>query len=251
MADGTASPLTVPGLANGVSHACTVAAHCTAGFGAESNVVSVTPVLRSGIVLWTNTCSGCHTKIPIPALRAWLSTAGDTGTDAGLRAAQSGDVLANAGDTVVDQQRAFRDCQIHLSKTFCAAINVNTEYVTPKMIDVGLPNHPVSGRRGVYRWRWSPTSEWLFVSVFSSTLITYTPNAGFAGTDSFTYRGKRTRRSCGRSAHGDDHGEYASGPVITSQRHRGQWGVQSTVRLSNPPRQIHPRVSGQPGLPPG
>lgn len=186
-ATADSSPIRVTGFANGVTRNCTVAARNAVGFGPESNSVGVTPFLETGANLWANKCSGCHGADPSAAR---FNAAGETGTVLNYVRANQPSMEA---DSAVQALTANELSEIaKYIKSFVPAINVSTDYVTPKLIDVGLPNHLYLGGVAFTHAEvvTPPTNGTL--SAFTGTTITYTPNAGFAGTDTFTYRGRRT-----------------------------------------------------------
>lgn len=182
-----ASPVVVTGLTNNTLYTCTVAAQNAAGTGNESNSLAETPVLRSGTVLWTAACSACHGATPNAGR---LNAAGATGTIISYVRSVQPDMLA---DGVVQALTANELSEIaKYIRDQLTPITADTAYVTPVDIDVGLPKHLYLGGVAFDAAQvvTPPTNGTL--TVFSGTVVTYTPNIGFAGTDSFTYRGRRT-----------------------------------------------------------
>ncbi len=65
---GSGSPVTVSGLTNGMSYACSVTATNSVGTGSASNSMMATPAASTGATLWATTCgtAGCHGSPPNP-----------------------------------------------------------------------------------------------------------------------------------------------------------------------------------------
>ncbi len=186
-ANGASQPVVVGGLTNNTAYTCTVAAQNSKGVGAESNALMATPTLRSGTVLWNAVCSGCHGATPNAGR---LNAAGATGNIiAYVRSVQpemlaDGAVQALTANELSEIAKYIRD---QLSP-----ITANTAYVTPVDIDVGLPKHLYLGGVAFDAAQVVSQPANGTLSAFNGTVITYTPNPGFAGMDSFTYRGRRS-----------------------------------------------------------
>ena len=181
------SPVVVAGLANNVLYTCTVATQNAAGFSAESNSLTVTPLLRSGAVLWNATCSSCHGATPADAR---FNAAGNTGTVLQYVRANQADMLASPGMQALSANELANIAQyIQAQLTPIAA---NTPYVTPVNVDVGLPKHLYLGGVAFTDAEVVTPPAKGTLSAFTGAVITYTPGAGFDGMDTFTYRGKRT-----------------------------------------------------------
>jgi mono/diheme cytochrome c family protein len=182
---GAASPVSVTGLTNGVAYTCSVTATNSAGTGAASATVNVTPASSSGAALWTNTCSGCHGAAPAGAR---FNAAGSTATVlAYVRTNQPSMAATPAVQALstsdLEALAAYIEQQVPV-------ITVTTPVNTQKVISVA--SHITLGTISFTSVEVvsGPTNG--MVSAFTNRNVTYTPNPGFTGTDSFTYRGKRT-----------------------------------------------------------
>ncbi len=181
------SPVVMTGLANNTLYTCTVAAQNAAGTGSESNSLQETPVLRSGAVLWTTACSGCHGATPNAGR---LNAAGGSGAVIDyVRSVQPEMLANNAVQALTANELAEIAKYIRDQLT---PITANTAYVTPVDIDVGLPKHLYLGGVAFEAAQVVTQPANGTLSVFNGTVITYTPNLGFTGSDSFTYRGRRS-----------------------------------------------------------
>jgi mono/diheme cytochrome c family protein len=184
VATGSGSPILVTSLTNNVGYSCTVRARNAAGFGSGTLVV-VLPRVRAGNELFTEVCTVCHAGAPaVPQLNA-----------AGTTATVLSDVITNqpsmnATPNVTSLTQPERVAiAAYLAGTISSSA-LTTPFNTPRAIDLSaqitlgtisfesleVVTPPVNGT----------------LSAFSGTSITYTPNAGYAGTDSFTFRGRRT-----------------------------------------------------------
>ncbi len=186
-ANSASSPVVVTGLTNNTLYTCSVAATNAAGTGAESNTLTETPVLRSGTVLWTAVCSGCHGATPNAGR---FNAAGSTGVVIDYVRSVQPEMLA---DGLVQALTANELSEIaKYIRDQLTPITADTAYVTPVDIDVGLPKHLYLGGVAFEAAQVVTPPANGTLSVFNGTVITYTPNAGFAGMDSFTYRGRRS-----------------------------------------------------------
>jgi hypothetical protein len=177
----TSSPVVVSGLTNGTSYNCAVRATNNAGAGPVSGLVSATP-FSQGPTLWTNLCSGCHGATPAGNR---FNAAGLTGNVLNyVRQTQ----LAMASISEIQSLTAtdLADIAAYILDSL-PPISVTTRFNTPKAISVSsqitlntisFTNIQITG---------NPANGTL--SAPSGTTITYTPNLGYVGTDTFTYRG--------------------------------------------------------------
>ena len=181
-----ASPIVVMGLTNGVSYTCTVTAtNANALTSVASTGVMVTPLTTSGATIWTNTCSGCHGATPAPPR---FNAAGSSTTVLDYIIATQPLMIGNVNVTGLTPTQRAAVAAYLLSAA--PAITATTPSNTPVPIDVFgniVLNSSVQTFQQVEVVT-APANGML--SAFSGTQITYTPNLGFAGTDSFTYRGK-------------------------------------------------------------
>ena len=175
-------------MVNGIAYTCSVAATNSAGTGPASGTVMVTPTSANGAALWASVCTACHAVTP------------------------SGNQLNGAGSTatVLTHVRSIQPLMLFnsnvqaLSPAELAAIaayigsvipanQVNTAANTPAPINV-------AGHITFTNQSWSAFTSVEVVTApvngmltaFTGTTATYTPNPGFSGSDTFTYRGKRT-----------------------------------------------------------
>jgi hypothetical protein len=190
-ASGAGSPLTVNGLTNGMSYSCSVTATNATGTGAASNSMMATPAALPGAAKWAASCGlgGCHGSPPNP-------TSNPTGT----RLNVGGNTTALI-DYVIPRQPAMNVIVGGMSaadrleiaqyiREFIPAISVSTPFNTPLDLDVSTQvflNTPIAALTALEVVT-PPASGNL--SAFAGTAVTYTPNNGFIGTDTFTYRAK-------------------------------------------------------------
>ena len=188
-AGGSASPIVVGGLANNIVHTCSVTATNALGTGPSSASVAVTPLSGQGAALWTQVCDVCHTAIP----------SGTQLNGAGISATVLNFVRAN--QTLMTFNLAVQSLTnadiIDIANYIASVVppnNATTSIGIPVVIDVNnhisLTAQPWSAFTSVEVVT-GPANGTLGPS-FTGTQIQYTPNPGFTGTDSFTYRGKRT-----------------------------------------------------------
>jgi mono/diheme cytochrome c family protein len=180
--------ITVTGMVGGVTYACSVVANNASGAGAASTPVNVTPSALSGPQLWTTTCSGCHGATPVGTR---FNAAGTTSAVLAYVRANQSQMLStpNVQSLTPSEMSALAE----YIAGFVPVINVTTATNTAKVISVGshLKLNTISFTSAQVVT--GPTNG--TVGAFSGTNITYTPNPGFTGTDTFTYRGRRTSPS--------------------------------------------------------
>jgi len=181
---GSGSPITVASLTNNVGYSCTVRARNAAGFGSGALVV-VLPRVRNGDVLFTDTCSGCHAGAPaVPQLNA----AGTTATV--LNHVITNQPSMNATPNVTSLTQPERVAiAVYLAGTIPSSA-LTTPFNTPRAIDLSAQITLGTISFETLEVVTPPANGTL--SAFTGTGITYTPNAGYTGPDSFTFRGKRT-----------------------------------------------------------
>ena len=188
-AANTASPILVGGLINGTTYTCSITATNATVTGAASAASNlVTPIAPQSATLWINNCSGCHGALPSGTQ---LNAAGTTATVLSRVIATQGTmVLVPSLAALTAADRAAIAAYIAQQ---VPVIAVSTPSNTAKTIDVAshitlnaISFNSVQAVSG-------PASGTL--SAFTGTSITYTPNAGFSGTDTFTYRGVQSSPS--------------------------------------------------------
>jgi hypothetical protein len=187
-ANGADTPITVTGLTNNVLYTCTVAASNSAGTGAQSSSMQVTPFAPSGAQLWNTVCTVCHATTPSGMQ---LNGAGTTATvltqvrtvqpqmidSVAVQALTSGELAAIAQYINDQLPNIVVTTPPNTAKTISVASHVTlTGSLTFNAVEV------VS----------SPTNGSLGAWFAGGRSITYTPTNGFTGTDSFTYRPKHT-----------------------------------------------------------
>jgi large repetitive protein len=191
-ADGTSSPIIVTGLTNNTAYTCAVRAQNSAGFSTASNTLMATPILDTGANLWTNVCSGCHGAQPADVR---FNAAGTTGNVINyVRSIQSNMLMTNAVQALTLNELAEIAKYI---ETFVPAISLGTAFNTQVNVDVSshltlgtvsfeaaeVVTQPVNG---------TLKSLSAVANTFTGTQIVYTPNPGFTGIDTFTYRGNHS-----------------------------------------------------------
>ncbi|MEO8101620.1 MAG: putative Ig domain-containing protein [Betaproteobacteria bacterium] len=187
---GADSPITIGGLMNAGMYSCNVVANNAAGPGAPSLSASAVPGVPPGATLWTQICTACHTATPSGVQ---LNGAGSTATV--MNYVITNQPLMAATPLVTTLTAAERVAvATYIAAQLPAAPQV-TAFNTQKIIDVGtqistVTSNPLSISFQVIEVVTAPTHGTL--SAFTGTSITYTPAAGYTGSDSFTFRGKRT-----------------------------------------------------------
>ena len=183
------SPVIVSGLANGTSYSCTVVTNNAIGSGAASMATAVTPTSQ-GPALWTNTCSGCHGSVPAGNR---FNAAGVTGTILNyVRQAQP--AMASIQGIQDLTATDLADIAAYILQ-YVPPVSVTTRFNTPKVVSVSSQITLNTISFGTIGVTGNPINGTLSAPV--GTALTYTPNAGFVGTDSFTYRGVGTPGSPG------------------------------------------------------
>jgi hypothetical protein len=184
---GAASPIVISGLTNNTLNSCSVAATNSAGTGSSSASVSVTPTSSSGPSNWANICTACHTTLPSGHQ---LNGAGTTGTVISQVRSLVPNMIATAAvqnltATELADLAAYIALEVPVVAPLVAA---NTQVPIDLSSHITLNTFAFESVESVVQ----PTHGTL--SAFSGTTVTYTPNPGYVGPDSFTYRGKNTTR---------------------------------------------------------
>lgn len=181
---GTPSPISIFGLTNGTAYTCTATATNFFGDSPPSAPITVTPgVTVLGQNLYQNNCSSCHFGLG----GAMLNAAGSTGN-----------VVAYARTNVFQMSNDFNLFQLTAADLAAIAAYIqaqlppiapSTTTDTPVSIDVGSHITLNTVSFNAIEVVGGPASGTLTPTF--GTGFTYTPNAGFAGIDSFSYRGVR------------------------------------------------------------
>jgi mono/diheme cytochrome c family protein len=181
-----ASPVTVSGLANGMSYTCTVTATNATGTSAASASVMATPGALPGEAVWNGSCSACH-GTPPNLFR--FNVGGSSAAPLDYAVANPGTLMPPLMITVVNaltpQQKL--DLAAYIAD-FIPPVQVSTAANTAVDISVAtqvILNTNTLGLTGLQQVSAPANGTLLFPG---GTTITYTPNAGFTGTDTFTYR---------------------------------------------------------------
>jgi hypothetical protein len=180
----------VTGLTNSTQYTCSVAALNAIGTGTSSATVNVTPLSGQGSTIWANVCTACHTTVPGGNQ---LNAAGTTATVINFVRANQPLMLANSNVQALTNADLI-DLATYI-ETNIADLAPSTAQNTPVNIDVA--NHiTLTGQA----WSAFTSVEVVTPPAHGSlgafggtggTVIAYTPNNGYVGSDSFTYRGKR------------------------------------------------------------
>ncbi|MEQ1515317.1 MAG: putative Ig domain-containing protein, partial [Usitatibacteraceae bacterium] len=182
----TASPVTVSGLANGIATSCSVTATNATGTGAASGSVGVTPNPLPGAAIWASKCASCHGATPVTTR---LNVGGST--SAVLAYAITNQVTMSSLPTldIAGFPEIDRIAVAEYVRDFIPGVNATTPMNTAVDISVGSQifiNTFVTAFTSLQTVT-GPANGTL--SAFAGTTVTYTPNPGFIGTDTFTYRG--------------------------------------------------------------
>ena len=174
------SPITVTGLVNNTTYTCSVTATNATETGQAS--AASNPVTPISPLPWTTNCSGCHGPVPSGTK---FNAAGTTGTVLSRVIAIQGTMaLVPSLTALTATDRAALAAYIAQSVPLIA---VSTPANTAKTIDVA--SHITLNTISFDSVQVVTVPTYGTLSPFSGTTITYTPDPGFSGTDTFTYRG--------------------------------------------------------------
>ena len=179
---GPSTPITITGLVNGTTYTCFVAANNAAG-STPSTSFAFVPIIKTGTALWTQVCANCHTPTPTGAQ---LNAAGPSAAALNYSIINQPSMAANP--LVTQLTTAERAAIVAYIATAVPTPVETTPFNTPKLIDVG--NRLSIGSLSFDSVRAGgvlPASGTL--SAFTGTAVTYTPNAGYVGSDTFTVVG--------------------------------------------------------------
>lgn len=183
-ASGMDSPFLLTGLSNGMTYPCTLTAMNAVGSSAPA-MFNFQPQVNTGTVIYANVCTACHVAPPIvPQLNA-----------AGTTAAVLNYVITNqatmaANPSVTALTAAERTAIANYLQASLPVAPFTTPFNTPRSID--LSAQVALGTIAFETLEVVSGPAHGMLSAFTGTSITYTPAAGYAGADTFTYRGKRT-----------------------------------------------------------
>ena len=186
---GTASLITVYGLVNGTNYDCNVVAINAAGGANKATFMQFAPAVDTGNNYWTQICTGCHaTTMPV---MSQLNAAGSTrgvlqfvipNQPSMAAAPQVTDLTADELTAIANYLASVipasaETIPFNTAKLLNFASQISVGSVSFETLDVVTP--PLNGT----------------LSAFTGTSITFTPNAGYVGSDFFTFRGTRTTPS--------------------------------------------------------
>ena len=241
--NGSASPVTVNGLTNGVSTTCSVVANTAAGAGASASFMAFTPNVQAGSSYWTQICTQCHAATPtVPQ-----TNAGGT-TMTVLNYVIANQPLMSAESSVTSLTTAEKTAIVAYIASVTPAANETTAFNTGKVID--LSNQISVGTVAFETLEVVSGTTSGALSAFTGTSITYTPTSGFAGADSFTFRGKRTTPSAfvGDTRTVNITVQTPPAPVITSAASvNGTFGVIGTYQITATNSPVSYGATGLPG----
>lgn len=217
------SPIIVTGLANNLAYTCSVTATNATTTGAAS--AASNPVTPVSPALWTTNCSGCHGPLPSGTK---FNAGGTTGavlshvieTQATMKLIPSLGLLSAVDRAAIATYIAQQIPAIAVSTPANTAKAINVaSHITLNTISFDSVQAVTAPVHGV-------------LSTFSGTVITYTPNAGFTGTDTFTYRGALSSPA----QFGDPRMATVtvgapSGPVLVAVQSRKTHGAAGTFDL--------------------
>ena len=184
---GAASPISVTGLTNGMSYSCSVTATNAINTGPASGSLMATPNALPGAAKWAATCGtgGCHGNPPVGTR---LNVGGSTAAVLDYVVANP-TMAMNIMVFIVNGFTAQEKIDVaNYIRDFIPAVSATTPVGTSVMIDVGSQvflNTPSAALTSLQQVS-APANGTL--SAFTGTTVTYTPNAGFTGTNTFTYR---------------------------------------------------------------
>ncbi len=190
---GAGSPIAVMGLTNGMSYTCTVAATNAAGTGSTMGSLMATPNALPGATVWASTCSlgGCHLGTPASHALATnrLNAGGADRTVLEYALAHPSGAMGAMVAFVTPLTAQQKDDVAQYIRDFIPPVSATTASGTPVDINVSSQialNTTAVALTGVQQVS-APANGSL--SFPGGSTITYTPNMGFTGTDTFTYRG--------------------------------------------------------------
>jgi mono/diheme cytochrome c family protein len=186
--NGTGSPMVVTGLTNGMAYSCSVSATNAFGTSGTSNSMMATPVASAGSALWTSKlCGGCHGT---PPTGTRLNVGGTTSTLLDyvipLQPAMNG--FYGGGSPPIPLSPAEKVAIAQYVLDNIPAVSATTPANTLVAINVGSQvsmNSPIAALTSLAIVS-APANG--TIGTISGTTINYTPNMGFVGSDSFTYR---------------------------------------------------------------
>ncbi len=187
LAMGTSSPITLSGLTNGMAYSCTVTAS-NGTSGPASDPLMATPNALPGASLWTSNCNACHGTPPV----TFRLNAG--GNDSAVldhvvsNMNGQGGLQGSMVTTVNNLMPADKIAIAQYIREFIPAVSVNTPVNTAVDINVASQvylNTTYANLTGLQQANAPANGTLTFPG---GSTIRYTPNMGFTGTDSFTYR---------------------------------------------------------------
>ena len=185
-ASGAGSPINVIGLVNGMSYSCTVTATNSAGTSPTSPALMATPNVLPGATVWANSCSGCHSNPPTGTrLNVGGSTSAVLDYVLANPTASMGAMVTIVNGSLNAQQKT--DVAAYI-RDFIPPVSATTSASTAVFIDVGTQVFLTTPSAALTSLQQVSAPANGVLSAFTGTTVTYTPNVGFTGTDTFTYR---------------------------------------------------------------
>ena len=186
-ASGAASPLVVTGLTNGVSYSCSVTATNAINTGPASGSLMATPNALPGATVWASSgnCGGCHGNPPVGTR---LNVGGATSAVLDYVVAHPTPAMNSMViivGTLTAQQKT--DVAVYI-RDFIPAVSATTPANTA--VDINVAGQVFLNTAAAQLTSLQQVAAPLngMLSAFTGTTVRYTPNPGFVGTDTFTYR---------------------------------------------------------------
>ena len=184
------SPIAVTGLTNTMSYSCTVTAtNASMLTSMASNAMMATANVLPGKTVWDANCNsgGCHAGNPV-LFR--LNAGGTTSTVLNYVQANPGTLVPGLMVTVLGNLTAQQklDLAAYIAE-FVPAVSATTAAGTPVDISVASQVYLNTNTLALTGLQQVGAPANGSLSFPGGTTITYTPNMGFTGSDSFTYRG--------------------------------------------------------------
>ncbi|MEP7154133.1 MAG: fibronectin type III domain-containing protein [Betaproteobacteria bacterium] len=187
-ANGPASPIVVSGLANGALVQCSVKANNAAGASLASGNTPVTPAALPGAAVWAATCgnAGCHGNPPVGTR---LNVGGSA--TAVIDYAIANQITMSMNPALTGMNASDRQAVAEYIRDFIPPVAVAVPFNTPTQVDVSSQVYLNTFVVAFTSLQVVSGPAHGSLSAFTDTTATYTPNAGYTGADTFTYRATR------------------------------------------------------------